>query len=107
MAIAESVITDNYALYHGDCMEVMAALPDASVDLTVYSPPFGGLFQYSSDEADLSNCLDKDEFFEHYAFVVRELFRLTKPGRMSAVHILVVVGGPRVGRALRRHSEWE
>jgi DNA modification methylase len=93
VAIADSVITENYAIYHGDCMEVMAALPDASVDLSVYSPPFGGLFQYSSDEADLSNCLDKDEFFEHYAFVVREVLRLTKPGRMSAVHCADIPSG--------------
>lgn len=86
MAILDSVVTSDYAIYHGDCMEVMQSLPDGSVDLSVYSPPFGGLFQYSSDEADLSNCLDRDEFFEHYAFVVREVLRLTKTGRMSAVH---------------------
>ena len=86
MAIYEQVLTDQYALYRGDCVDVMAAMPDASVALSVYSPPFGGLYQYSSDEADLSNCLDKDEFFEHYAFVIRELHRLTLPGRMSAVH---------------------
>ncbi len=93
MAIVDSVITDSYAIYHGDCMDVMSALPDASVDLSVYSPPFGGLFQYSSDEADLSNCLDRDEFFEQYAFILREVLRLTKPGRMSAVHCADIPSG--------------
>lgn len=86
MAITRSVITDNYALYNGDCIEVMSALPDESVHFTVYSPPFGGLYQYSSDEADLSNCIDKDEFFEHYGYVIREKHRITMPGRISAVH---------------------
>ncbi len=86
MAIRDQLITPDFALYNGDCMEVMSGLPSASVHLSVYSPPFGGLYQYSSDDADLSNCIDKDEFFEHYAFIVRELGRLTLPGRMSAVH---------------------
>jgi DNA modification methylase len=79
-------ITDRYAAYNGDCIEVMSGMKDASVDLTIYSPPFGGLYTYSSNERDLSNCLNREEFFEHYAFVVQQIHRLTKPGRMSAVH---------------------
>ena len=86
MALINQLLTDRYALYHGDCIEAMAALPPASVHLSIYSPPFGGLYQYSSDDADLSNCLHHDEFFEHYGFVVRALHRLTLPGRMTAVH---------------------
>jgi DNA modification methylase len=87
MAVRDSVITDLYAIYHGDTMEIMPTLPDSSVHLSVYSPPFGGmLYQYSSDPADLSNSKDYAEFFEHYAFIVRELHRLTLPGRMTAVH---------------------
>jgi hypothetical protein len=87
MAVRDRVITDSYALYHGDCVEVMKGLPDESVHLSVYSPPFGGmLYQYSSDPADLSNSKDYGEFFDHYGFVVRELHRLTLPGRMTAVH---------------------
>lgn len=86
MAITEQVITDRYALYNGDCMEVMPTLPKESVDLSIYSPPFAGLYQYSSSERDLSNCLDRDEFFRHYEFVVQEIHRITKPGRISAVH---------------------
>lgn len=87
MAVHKQVITDNYAIYHGDVMSVLPTFPDGSVDLSVYSPPFGALlYQYSSDPADLSNCKDYDEFMEHYGFVVREIHRLTMPGRMTAVH---------------------
>jgi hypothetical protein len=64
----------------------MAALPDESIHLSIYSPPFAGLYQYSSDERDLSNCLNRDQFFAHYKFVVDQLHRVTLPGRMSAVH---------------------
>lgn len=86
MGILDQHLTERYALYNGDCMEVMRALPDASVHLSLYSPPFAGLYQYSSDERDLSNNLNREEFFEHYAFVIEEIHRLTLPGRMSAVH---------------------
>lgn len=87
MAAFDQVITENYAIYHGDSCEVMPTLPSESVHLSLYSPPFGGmLYQYSSDPADLSNSRDYKEFFEHYAFVVQELHRLTLPGRMTAVH---------------------
>lgn len=88
MAIAEQAITDNYALYLGDCCEVMPTLPEASVHLSVYSPPFAGLYHYSSSERDLSNSRSYAEFMEHYSFVVREIFRLTVPGRMTAVHCM-------------------
>lgn len=87
MAARDQVITDNYAIYHGDVCEVLPDLPAESVHFSIYSPPFGGmLYQYSSDPADLSNSKDYDEFFEHYGFVVRDIHRLTLPGRMTAVH---------------------
>jgi DNA modification methylase len=88
MAVADQLITEHYAIYNGDCIEVMRSLPSASVDLTVYSPPFAGLYQYSSDERDMSNCIDKEEFFAHYGYCIDELARLTKPGRISAVHCM-------------------
>ena len=94
MAIIDQTITENYALYNGDCVEVMRQLPDSSVDMSIYSPPFCGLYNYSSDEKDLSNCKDYDQFFEHYSFVVGEIFRLTKPGRITAVHCMDI---PRAG----------
>lgn len=93
MAVGEQVLTDRYALYQGDCCEVMPQLPDGSVHLSVYSPPFAGLFHYSSSERDLSNSRDYGEFFDHYEFVVREIARLTMPGRVTAVHCMDVPSG--------------
>lgn len=90
---AEQVITDHYAIYLGDCMEVMAAIPAASIHLSVYSPPFGGLYHYSSDDRDLSNCRDYQHFFDQYAFIVREIARITMAGRMTAVHCMDVPSG--------------
>ena len=92
MAIADQTVTADYALYNGDCVEVMRSLPDGKVDLSIYSPPFCGLYNYSSNERDLSNCRDYREFFVHYGFVIAEIARLTKPGRISAVHVMDVPG---------------
>ena len=88
MAVSDQVITDDYAIYNGDCVEVVADLPSNSVDMTVYSPPFAGLFQYSGDERDMSNCTSKAQFYEQYAFLIQHLHRITKPGRISAVHCM-------------------
>ena len=93
MAILDQAISDKYALYLGDCLEVMPKLPAGAVHLSVYSPPFAGLYHYSSSERDLSNSRDYDEFMKHYRFVVRELHRLTMPGRMTAVHCMDVPSG--------------
>lgn len=95
MAVMDQRITDRYAIYNGDSCEVLASLPDGSVDLSIYSPPFatesgGALYHYSSDERDLSNSRTYAEFFDHYEYIVRQLFRLTKPGRMSVVHCMDV-----------------
>lgn len=91
--VMDQAVTDRYAIYNGDCVDVMAGLTDQSVHLSVYSPPFGGLYHYSSDERDLSNCSDYEQFFAHYEFVVRELARVTMPGRCSAVHCMDVPTG--------------
>jgi DNA modification methylase len=91
--VRDQIVTDRYAIYNGDCITAMAELPDSSVHLSVYSPPFGGLYHYSSNDRDLSNSSDYGEFFNHYAFVVRELFRLTRPGRMTAVHCMDIPSG--------------
>ena len=88
--VYDQAITDRYAIYNGDCMEVMPTLPAGSVHLSVYSPPFAGLYQYSSSERDLSNSRDYAEFMEHYGLVVSEVHRLTMPGRMTAVHCMDV-----------------
>lgn len=91
--VIDQNISDRWAIYCGDCIEVMDGLPDASVHLSVYSPPFGGLYHYSSSERDLSNCKDYKQFFEHYEFVVHGLFRLTIPGRITCVHCMDVPSG--------------
>ena len=88
MAILNQTVTSQYAAYNGDCIEVMRSLPDEKIDMSLYSPPFCGLYNYSSSERDLSNCKSYEEFFEHYRFVVDEVFRLTKPGRITAVHCM-------------------
>ena len=93
MSVRDQIITEHYALYNGDAIEVMKALPAEKIHLSVYSPPFGGLYHYSSNDRDLSNSSDYNQFFVHYAFVVRELFRLTLPGRMTAVHCMDVPSG--------------
>jgi len=93
MAVADQLLTDRYALYLGDSCEVLPTLPAGSVHLSVYSPPFGGLYHYSSSEHDLSNSRDYNEFFEHYEYIVRELARVTMPGRMTGVHCMDVPSG--------------
>jgi hypothetical protein len=93
MVVMNQEITDQHAIYLGDCCEVMPTLPNESMHLSVYSPPFAGLYHYSSSENDLSNCRSYEEFFEHYRFVVQELFRLTMRGRMTAVHCMDVSSG--------------
>ena len=93
MAISKQKITDQYAVYCGDCMEVLASMPDAKAHLSVYSPPFAGLYNYTSDERDFSNCTDSKQFFEQYGYLVKELHRVCLPGRMTAVHCADIPSG--------------
>lgn len=86
MSAKDQVISENYAIYNSDCMEVLPTIPSESVDLSVYSPPFAGLYNYSSSERDFSNCESKEQFLEQYDFLVSEIARVTKPGRITAVH---------------------
>lgn len=76
---------EKFSAFHGDCVSVVSQLPGECIDFSVYSPPFGSLFVYSASAADMGNSTD-DEFREHYAWLVREKFRVTKPGRLTAVH---------------------
>lgn len=92
-SVKDQLITDRYAIYNADCMEVLASLPDNSIHGSIYSPPFGGLYHYSSDDRDLSNARSYAEFFEHYEYVIREKFRLTIPGRTTGVHTALVPSG--------------
>lgn len=77
----------NWTLMLGDSCERLAEVDDASIDLSVYSPPFASLFTYSPSPRDLGNSHDRQEFLEHYGFVIREVLRATKPGRLSCVHV--------------------
>lgn len=74
-----------WAAYWGDCVDVISQVPSDSIDFSVYSPPFGSLFVYSESAADMGNSTD-NEFADHYAYLVREKLRVTKPGRLTAVH---------------------
>lgn len=91
MSVIDQEITDRYAIYNGDSCEVLPTLPDESIHLSVYSPPFatdggGCLYRYTSSPRDLSNCRSYGEFFDHYERIVAEIARVTIPGRISAVH---------------------
>lgn len=87
MNVIEQWMGEQWALYNGDSADVLPGLPDASIDLTVFSPPFSHLYTYSDTERDLGNCRDEEEFFHHYGFISRELLRVTKPGRLCCVHV--------------------
>jgi DNA modification methylase len=98
VAVTDQCVTDAFAMYNGDSTEVMGKLKKESVHMTLYSPPFarpggGALYSYSSSERDLSNSRTYEEFFEHYGFIVQEIARVTKPGRISAVHCTDVPTG--------------
>lgn len=93
MAILDQQVTDEWAAYCGDCMEVMPTFPDGSIHLSIYSPPFAGLYQYTSSERDLSNSRDYAEFVEHYGHIVSELARVTMPGRCSVFHCMDIPSG--------------
>lgn len=93
MAVRDQVITDRYAIYNGDCVEVMESLPAESMHFSLYSPPFCGLYNYSSSPKDLSNCVTYEDFFKHYQYVVEGLHRITIPGRLTGVHCMDVPKG--------------
>lgn len=76
----------NFIAHNGDSCEVLKTIPDNSIDISVYSPPFADLFTYSASEFDLGNCRNWDEFFTHYSFIINQVLRVTKPGRISCVH---------------------
>ena len=85
--VFDQAMGQDWALYHGDCVALAASVPDNSVDFSVYSPPFSSLYIYGDSEADMGNTSGDEEFLEQYRFLVREKFRATRPGRLSAVHI--------------------
>ena len=77
-----------WAMYQGDCVEVLKGIPDNSIHYSVFSPPFASLYTYSNSERDMGNCKDNDEFFEQLKFLVRELYRVVMPGRLLSFHCM-------------------
>lgn len=88
IVLKDQVVTDQYAYYCGDCVEVSQGLPDNSADITIYSPPFFELYVYSDDPKDMNNSANYSQFREHYRYLVREIKRILKPGRICAVHCM-------------------
>ena len=86
MAVADHKITGKYAVYNGDSIEVLGAMPDKSIDMIIESPPFADLYTHSSSDKDLSNCSTYEQFFEHYEYFVKEQARILKPGRLVCIH---------------------
>lgn len=86
MNVIDQAFGKNWAMYQGDCVEVTKGMPPASVDFSIFSPPFSNLYCYSDSERDAGNCAGDDEFFIHFDFLIPELLRVTRPGRLCAVH---------------------
>mgnify|MGYP005988715647 CR=1 FL=1 len=84
--VKQQQVTEDYAIYNSDCMAVLPTLEDNSIDLSIYSPPFAGLYNYSSSDMDFSNCESKEQFLDQYEYLIKEMARVTKPGRITAVH---------------------
>ena len=87
MKVKDQIHEKNYSIFCGDCMEVIPTFENNSMDLAIYSPPFAGLYNYSSSEKDFSNCESKEQFLDQYGFLIKEMSRITKPGRINAVHV--------------------
>lgn len=91
MKTKEQLVTERFAIYNSDCMELLPTLPNESIDLSIYSPPFAGLYNYSSSERDFSNCESKEQFLQMYDYLIEQMGRVTKSGRINAVHVTEVV----------------
>ena len=90
MNVLDQTIGDNYALYHGDCIEVLRGLPDHSVHYSIFSPPFASLYTYSNSPRDMGNCRTNEEFFEHFCYLIDELARVIQPGRNVSFHCMLL-----------------
>ena len=86
--MTEQFICDDFAIYNDDCVEVLRSLPDNSVHYSIFSPPFASLYTYTDSDRDMGNCVNHAQFFEHFAFLVDELYRAMKPGRLLSFHCM-------------------
>ena len=88
MNILNQCVNDRFALYHGDSCEVTRGIPDDSVHYTLFSPPFSSLYTYSNSDRDMGNCRGDQEFAAHFEFLIKELYRITMPGRLLSFHCM-------------------
>lgn len=88
--VIDQDISDNWALYHGDCVEVINGIPDESIHYTVFSPPFASLYTYTSSPRDIGNVSNHEQFAEHFIHLIPELLRVTKPGRLLSFHCMLL-----------------
>ncbi|PWA08640.1 DNA methylase [Pueribacillus theae] len=88
MNILDQVLHEDYAIYNGDCVEVVGGMPNDSIDFSVFSPPFSSLYTYSNSDRDMGNSKSDKEFYEHFRFLVKELYRVIKPGRLVSFHCM-------------------
>lgn len=88
MKILGQRIEEFYSMYHGDSCEVMKGIPDNSIHYTLFSPPFSSLYTYSNSERDMGNSKDDEEFYNHFTYLVKELYRVTMPGRLLSFHCM-------------------
>lgn len=86
--VINQVITDDWAMYQGDCAELIRAIPSNSLHYSVFSPPFASLYVYSASERDMGNARTHGEFYEHFAYLVKELYRVLMPGRLLSFHCM-------------------
>jgi DNA modification methylase len=90
MKVLDQVIREGYALYRGDCIDILRGLPDASIHYSIYSPPFASLYVYSDSPRDMGNCTTREEFDQHFRFLAPELLRVLKPGRLMSFHCMLL-----------------
>lgn len=88
MKVLNQTVTDKFALYHADCVEVARSLPDESVDYSIFSPPFSSLYTYSNSDRDMGNSTGDDDFWVHFKFLIKELYRTLRSGRNISVHCM-------------------
>lgn len=90
MNCLDQSIGDSYALYHGDCVDVLRGLPERSVHYSIFSPPFASLYTYSNSPRDMGNCRTNEEFFDHFGYLIDELARVMQPGRNVSFHCMLL-----------------
>lgn len=84
----EVAVGTNWEAHLGDCVEVVAGLDPESIDYSIFSPPFASLYTYSNSERDMGNCKGTGEFYSHFTYLVKELYRVLKPGRLVSFHCM-------------------